>query len=124
MPRPSRRAGLILFAALLAVGAAISRRETRYELRVEISSPISSQAQLFYDIGQGFREENSSTQMIAASTSGRFQQLAFPLPAATIYALRLDPLNAAGRVAIRDIYIRNRRGAVFRFSPSDLQSLS
>src|SRR3982751_1391948 len=123
MSRPYRRAGLILLALLLAVGAAISRRETRYELRVEISSSLSSQAQLFYDIGQGFREENSSTQGTAASTGGRFQQLAFPLPAATIYALRLDPLNTAGHVVIRDIYIRNRRGTVFRFSPSDLQSL-
>src|SRR5947209_11988066 len=124
MPRPYRQAGSILVAALLVLGAAISRRDTHYELRVEVSSSVNSQAQLFYDIGQGYREENSSTQAVAASSDGRFQQLAFPLPTQTIYALRFDPMNAAGRFAIRDIQIRSRRGTVLRIRPSNVQPLN
>ncbi len=124
MPRPYRQASSILLAALLATGAALSRRDTRYELRVQVSSSVSSQAQLFYDIGQGYREENSSTQQLSASPDGRVQQLAFPLPTATIYSLRFDPLNTAGHFVIRDIEIRSRRGPVLRLSPSNVQSLN
>lgn len=124
MPRPYRQAGSILLAALLVTGAAFSRRDTHYELRVQMSSSVSSQAQVFYDIGQGYREENSSTQAVVASANGHFQQLAFPLPTTTVYALRFDPLNAAGHFVIRDIEIRSRRGTVLRISPANVQSLN
>jgi hypothetical protein len=119
-----RRASAILLAALLAMGAAISRRQTRYELRVEISSSLSSQAQLFYDIGRGWTEADSVTQPVAAGTPGNFQQLAFPLPASTVYALRFDPLNSAGHVVVKDVEIRDRRRTVHRFSPSDVQPVN
>src|SRR5689334_3747196 len=109
MPQRYRRAGGILLAAVLAMGAAISRRETRYELRVEISSSVPSQTQLFYDIGQGWTEQHSITRPIVAASSTAFQQLSFPLPARTIYGLRFDPLNATGHVAIKDVQVRDRR---------------
>src|SRR5947209_18698451 len=109
MPWQYRRAGPILLAALLVLSAALFRREVRYELLVEVSCPISSQAQLFYDVGHGYREEDSSTQLITASPSGKFRQLAFPLPPATIHDLRFDPLNSAGHLVIRNIEIRSRR---------------
>ena len=111
MPQRYRRAGAILLAALVAMGAAISRRDTRYELRVEISSSVPSQAQLFYDVGRGWTEQHSITRPIIAASSTAFQQLSFPLPARTIYGLRFDPLNSTGHVAIRDIEVRNRREA-------------
>ncbi|MFL6447238.1 MAG: hypothetical protein ACJ746_06060 [Bryobacteraceae bacterium] len=124
MPRPYRRVGSILLAALLVLGAAVTRREARYQLLVEISSSVPSQAQIFFDVGHGYREEDSSTQAITAPSPGGFQQLAFPLPTATIYSLRFDPLNSAGRIVIRDIHIQSRQRTVFRFSPSDVQPLN
>src|SRR5690349_6346238 len=124
MPQRYRRAGAILLAALVATGAAISRRETRYELRVEISSSGPSQAQLFYDIGRGWTEQDSITRPIVSASSAAFQQLSFPLPARTIYGLRFDPLNSTGHVAIRDVDVRNRRRTVRRFAPSDVQPLN
>ncbi len=124
MARPYRRAGSLLLAALLAMGAAVTRRETHYELRVEISSSVSSQAQLFYNIGQGYREQDSATQATRASLGGEFQQLAFPLPTTALYALRFDPLNSAGHLVVKNIEVRTRRGTVFRFSPADLKAMN
>jgi hypothetical protein len=124
MPQRYRRASAILLAALVAMGAAISRRETRYELRLEISSSVSSEAQLFYDIGRGWTEQDSVMRPIVAASSAAFQQLSFPLPARTIYGLRFDPLNSNGRVAIKDVQVGDRRRTVRRFSPSDVQPLN
>jgi len=124
MPQRYRRASLILLAALMAMGAAISRRETRYQLRLEISSSVPSQAQLFFDIGRGWTEQDSVTQPVAASSSGRFEQLDFPLPARTIYALRFDPLNSAGHLVVKEVQVRDRRRTFRRFSSSEVQPLN
>ncbi len=69
-------------------------------LVMSLKSSVDSQAQLFYDTGAGFTENDSQTLPVLAADS--FSTLHFTLPPKTISHLRFDPLTRPGRVTLQN----------------------
>lgn len=80
-----------------------------------------SVAQLFYDVGRGFNESDSVSVRDSSNSLNSFRELSFNLPRKTLFHLRFDPLVAEGRVAIRNVAIRNRNAVLYRILVSDIQ---
>lgn len=109
------------FITLLAAGFAIVGNRglirdylqfSRYEapvlppglkLELDLNSSGASIAQLFWDTGSGFNEEESSRQNLESHPGS--QTLRFPLPDKLVTALRYDPRDNPGSVEIRGIRI-------------------
>ena len=73
-----------------------------YTLEISGVSSTSSIAQVFYDAGNGYREEDSVKKPVYKSTT--LETLRFPLSARRINALRFDPLaGMVGEVLLRKI---------------------
>ncbi|MBI4244676.1 MAG: YfhO family protein [Planctomycetes bacterium] len=64
---------------------------------VEIKSSVSGTMQLFYDIGNGFNEEDSIRTSVLA---GSKQIYRFIMPKRNVKVLRLDPIDREGQVSI------------------------
>ncbi len=80
-------------------------------------------AQLFFDVGKGMNEADSARLPITASSD--YATLRFPLPSATIRALRFDPINGPGTFSVRRAYIEHSFGVLIRqFAGSDLVALN
>ena len=72
-------------------------------LVVELKSSKSGTSQLFYDLGFGLSEANSSK----ISLQGKeYEVLRFPIPSGKIVAFRFDPLEGAGSIEVRSIGIQ------------------
>src|SRR5260370_30267945 len=80
--------GLILLAAAIA-WQLLAIYTPNPVLVIEITSPVESRAQIYYDIGHGFYERDSQSLPIHASPLR--QRLTFPLPRRPIQQLRFDP---------------------------------
>ncbi len=80
-----------------------------------------SVAQLFYDIGRGFNESDSVSVRESSDSLESFRELSFDLPRKTLFHLRFDPLTTEGRIAIRNVAIRNRNAVLYRIGVSDIQ---
>lgn len=80
-----------------------------------------STAQLFYDLGTGYREENSASIPETSASLRDFRELSFPLPRKKLFNLRFDPLASAGTVVIRNITIRNGNAVLFEIPPASVQ---
>src|SRR5258708_9202359 len=88
-----------------------------YFLEDTLTSPARGSVQVFFDIGRGFNEANSSSVAIQAGVTPKL--LKFPLPAGSYRALRFDPLNCPGTVTVTNARIRDYTGAaVTEFPPS------
>src|SRR5947209_2196070 len=84
-----------------------------------MSSSVPSAAQVFFDLGRGENEQDSSTATLDASPTPRVYR--FPIPAGqTIVRLRFDALSGAGTVRILSARLVVPSGAVVReFSHAD-----
>jgi hypothetical protein len=92
----------------------------RFEARVE--SDRSGLVQLYYDTGEGMSEPASVLQPIAA---GRPGVLTFTLPYGRFRALRFDPLDRDGRLAISGARIADGSGrTLVAFGPGQFQALN
>src|SRR4030043_25316 len=89
-------------------------------VQISMKSSVPGVAQIFYDIGQGFTEENSSKTTISVSEA--FREYRFPFPDnKKIFNLRFDPLASSGHVEIRRIGITDGPGNTFLgFHPKQL----
>ena len=85
-----------------------------------MQSTVSSDAQLFYDFGHGFREADSSTIHVYSSPAGSFRELSFALPQATIYHFRFDPLTIAGELKIRNILVKSGSRIIQQVAPASV----
>ena len=72
---------------------------------VSLASSVYGEAQLYYDIGRGLNETDSSKATIRSKD--RFQSYLFPLQKAPLLALRLDPFQTGGIMRIRETAIVN-----------------
>src|SRR4051812_14262800 len=79
-----------------------------YRFEVTVTSTQRGIAQLFYDIGQGIREEDSARALVDGSPAK--QTLRFDLPAGRYLALRFDPLDRQSSMTVSDPVIRNSIG--------------
>ncbi len=89
-------------------------------LLVEMSSSAFSQAQVFYDVGAGMSEEQSSTDNIRGD--GTFQSIRLPLPNKLLLGLRFDPVTSPATVILRRLAIQRSDGSIaLEFPPAHIQ---
>jgi hypothetical protein len=96
--------------------------EPDLDLHVDLTVKSPSPAQLFWDIGRGFNQEDSCWRDYEPHPG--LQTLRFPLPPGRfIRALRFDPLLSAGEIRIRGIrLVDHARRTRLRLTPSTLRA--
>jgi hypothetical protein len=100
-----------------------TRLLSRPQFVVEMRSDTNATAQLFYDVGRGLNEADSAG--LPVDESNTYATLHFPLPRATIRALRFDPINGPGTFSVRHVYIESWFGYIERqFGHGDLVALN
>lgn len=104
--------GLAFAVCSLTLTAGFFTRRPGTRLTLEMSSEVASTAQLFYDLGPGYRESESRTQEVRAGAADQFTKLVFDLPDG-FRRLRFDPLTTAGRFAIRKVELRSPGGVLW-----------
>lgn len=105
----------VLLAVLVTFGARVwSLHDDAYRKYLEISmkSSVPGVAKIFFDLGDGFTEGNSSTATISRQEA--FSEYRFLLPSKKmIFKLRFDPLTSDGHVEIRQIRVIDGLGSPF-----------
>jgi hypothetical protein len=80
-------------------------------VEIEMSSSVVSRAQVYWDVGAGMSEVQSSSQPVRGGS--RRQSLRFPIPNGTLLGLRFDPLTCPGTIVIhRAVLIRSDRSSL------------
>jgi hypothetical protein len=108
----------LLVAALLSVVAAIpflpfaAPTSAQFHFEVTVTANTAGTAQLFFDLGRGIIEADSSRAVIEAKPGP--QRLRFSLPPGTYRAIRLDPIDRTAELSLSDPVIRARDGSVAR----------
>ena len=103
-------------AALLPLEPWAPSRPSGYALAVDALSDQPGLVQVYFDVGQGLRESDSSVQPILA---GRTTALRLALPSGRYQGLRFDPLDRSCRMTLRNARIVDSGGAtVVSFAPS------
>jgi hypothetical protein len=75
------------------------------QLEIDVVASKPGTAQLYWDAGEGLSEPNSKRSPYAADAQP--QTLRFPLPAAPLHALRLDPFDTGNHIEVRAIRVSN-----------------
>lgn len=110
-------AGLILALPFMGSSPAAA---ARYTFQIRVASSTSGAVQVYYDIGHGFIESDST--IINVKGGAPAAVLNFSLPDGSYRGLRFDPLNAAGTVTFSGARILTASGAVVTtFAPRDFQ---
>lgn len=97
---------ILLFAACVAIIAAafFVHWKTQAYIEFKVYSTSTDPAQLFFDTGNGFNQDESSMLTVQPLSEG-WRILKFSVPAAKIQAFRFDPFSHAGRMIIDSIQI-------------------
>lgn len=100
----NKRVSVIILSLALAV-AALSTILTIHNispsiLEMKIQSTVESEAQIFYDIGNGINDVHSQSRKIKKTGENNFQVIHFELPSTRIYGWRFDPLSSPGSIFI------------------------
>lgn len=111
----------MVIAVLVVFGARFwslyADAQTRFII-VTMKSSVAGSAKIFYDLGEGLSEKNSSSTDV--SNKGIFTDYPFSIPPETFFNLRFDP--AGGRVEIQRVRIADGLGNTFRtFDLSELK---
>lgn len=92
-----------------------------FHFEVTVTSNTPGDAQLFYDLGRGIGEVDSSRAYLESKPGP--QLLRFPLPPGTYRGLRLDPLDRTGELTLSDPLIRSDDGRILhRLSLADFSA--
>src|SRR5580765_7438518 len=83
------------YTLIAIVGPALGKHG--HVLSVTIAAPGSTLGQLFFDVGSGYREQDSARVQISAKE----RRYEFAIPNTTIRGLRLDPGATGGRYVVR-----------------------
>ncbi|MBC7368050.1 MAG: hypothetical protein H7343_14760 [Undibacterium sp.] len=117
----------LLAAALLSVVVLIpflplaAPKNALFHFEVTATSSSDGLAQLFFDIGRGINEADSSRANLVAGRAT--QKLSFDLPAGNYRSFRFDPIDREATLTFRDAVIRSPDGRIVRrFKPSEVQS--
>lgn len=113
-------AAVALFSAVVSLPFMpfAASKTALYHFDVTVTSTHRGVAQLFYDIGHGIREEDSSHALVDGE--GAKQTLRFDMPAGLYTALRFDPLDRPSDMTVANAEIRDAAGTlVRRFAATD-----
>jgi hypothetical protein len=92
-------------------------RTAVFHLEATVTSTARGSAQLFYNVGQGIREEDSAHALVE---TGGAQTLRFDLPAGHYTQFRFDPLDRPATMTIAAVTLRDAAGTlVHRFAATD-----
>ena len=96
--------------------AAPAREQFHFDITVTSNTPGS--AQLFFDLGRGINEADSTRVTIENKTGP--QSLHLPLPSGTYRAFRFDPIDRTAELTLSEAAIRAQDGSVLqRFALGD-----
>lgn len=122
------RPAVLLISALLASGVGILLLSTikerdLYLFEIDVTNEQrQARIQLFYDIGRGFNEEDSSIQPLFAKKGPI--RYGFVIPRGEVRALRLDPTDERSTVVLaKPAIIDIKRREIKRFAIDDLTPL-
>ncbi len=114
-------------ALVLAVAAALPRMTTGVERRdyyffdITLTATAPGYTQLFWDLGRGFNESDSSRQPLRIEPAPVVYR--YMMPMGDIKALRLDPTDGVGSFHFSHAQIVDTRGRVVHtFSPADFKA--
>lgn len=117
----------LALAAVLALGAALPSITRSVESRdyyffdVALTSTTSGTTQLFWDLGRGYREQDSSQQPLKSTDQPVVYR--YMMPMGIIRGLRLDPVDGPGQLTLTQARIVDYRGRViYQFSPAAFQA--
>jgi len=117
----------ILLAVALAIAASLpsitanTTRRDFYFFDVTLTSTSPGQTQLFWDIGNGYTEYDSSRQDLKIEPKPVVYR--YMMPMGEIKSLRLDPIDGQGDFTFSHAQIVDVWGKVIRtFSPSDFRA--
>jgi hypothetical protein len=92
-------------------------QKAEYSFEAHISSNTHGIMQLYYDVGRGFNEADSTSLYIGSGNIPK--PFAFRVPFGRISALRFDPLDREGTITLTGARIRDGSGrTVVEFPPS------
>ncbi len=109
---------ILLAAALFSVVVSLpflpfaAPVSSQFHFEVTVTTNTPGSAQLFFDLGRGIGEADSSRAFLENQPGP--QVLRFPLPSGTFRALRLDPLDRAGELTLSNPLIRSEDGRILR----------
>jgi hypothetical protein len=115
---PSTLIASVIFSAVVVIPLlpAAKLRPQFFGLDVRLAASVSTTAQLYYDIGNGYRESDSVRVALVGAAPA--QAYRFPLPAGRIVGLRFDPLDRAGTLVIEGpLRVATARGRVIANIP-------
>ena len=117
----------LLFAGLFSLAASLPFLTTTkaqlgfYFFEAELTSTAPGMVQLFFDVGRGSTEADSSHLPLLVEKEPRLYR--FPLPIGTCQTLRFDPTDHEGVVTIAKARIVDRAGRVVReFKSGDFRA--
>jgi hypothetical protein len=115
---------VVILALVFAVAAALPFITTSvvsrdfYFFDVTLTSTNASTTQVFWDLGRGFNEHDSSRQPLRIEPKPVVYR--YMLPMGSIQALRLDPADGPGTFTLAQARIVDYRGRIVRtFGPDD-----
>ena len=118
-----------VLALVLAVAAALPFMTTSVERRdyylfnITLTSSSPGTTQLFWDLGRGYNETDSSRQPLKVEPSPVIYR--YMMPMGDIKSLRLDPIDGVGAFTFSHAEIVNYRGQVVHsFSPADFKAFN
>jgi hypothetical protein len=119
---------MLLLSLALAAGAAwpfgatAGDRRDYYYFEVDLTSTNSGQTQIFFDMGRGHNEADSSRQPLRAA--GDPVTYRYLMASGTLRDLRFDPIDRPGEMTIKNARILESTGReILRFSPGDFRPL-
>ena len=114
----------LLAAALLSIVVSIpflplaAPATAHFRLDLTVTSNAPGSAQLFFDVGRGINEADSTHAGIDSKSGPQF--LSFPLPPGTYRAFRYDPIDRTAELTLSDAVIRDHQGRILhRFAVGD-----
>src|SRR5688572_14442409 len=108
---------LAVAAALPWMSTSVGRRDYFF-FDVQLTSSSPGTTQVFWDLGRGYIEQDSSRQPLKIEPEPVFYR--YMIPMGSIRELRLDPIDGVGSFTFRNARVVDRNGNVVRaFAPED-----
>lgn len=109
---------LLALAATVLIRLPVSYRTEQFFLQLDLASRASGSMQVFFDVGRSFNAQDSVVDKVLAGP--KRTRYRFALPPATVYGLRLDPIDSQTEITVSRVEIVGANGRVlYRFQPGD-----